>query len=606
MPGFYGCFGYSKEEESHFQKEFSQPWGNCEHISFRGGIMGGHAFSKKSSLHISKKDIIFAVDGEISIYHMAEKLCQANGIDSAAISSGNLHGVDSLKGNLVVVDKSSGSCCIVTEWTGTFPVYYAQINQKFIFCSRQRPIAQVLGLTPDYTGILEYFRNDYMYAGRTFFKGLRRLLPGQTLCFNQLSSDLKIYESSQLWMPNEDRINADDLCEVLGDKLSKSLSRCLGSDHNIALMMSGGWDSRLLLGGLLQLVNPGKVKTYVYGDIRSREIKLVNKICQSASVECIVDGYGSETFDPKFLQQGFNRSELIIFPYWYRAGVKLANDGVDCVTAGVYGEVLGGHYGSAMWLSGWRKILTVGTQMIKESTHSIDIKNHLLLKGIKKPYYLKPTLWKSIGDPMSSINEDLEISVQRLADRGIKNPENLIEAFIAEHRATQYINSQILSCRASLDIALPFCDNELLNFSWQIPIAQKIQNILSRNLLGRIAPDLLRHPTAATLVPASFPIIFQETSRALRVLLEDAQYYLTRATAGRIKAPTWSWLNNEFLRSGEVFENILEDLRCDIWDREALAHAIKTPEKFEGGLYTLNNLLSRFLKIYSVDLMLRK
>ena len=605
MPGVYGCFGCSKEEESHLQKEFSKPWGKCEHAFFKGGTIGGHAFAEKSTLHIVKEDIIFAVDGEISIYHEAEKLCQSNGNTLADISSGNLNDVDFLKGNFVVVDKASGSCHIVTEWTGTFPLYYAQINQKFIFCSRQKPIAQVLGLTPDYIGILEYFRNDYMYAGRTFFNGLRRLLPGQTLRFNQLSGDLKVRESSRLWAPREDKNISDNLCEGFRDKLKISLSRCFGSNLNIALMMSGGWDSRLLLGGLLHIMNPSKVKAYVYGDIRSREIKLVKKICQSASVTCFVDNYGTEILDTSLLQEGFNRSELIIFPYWYHAGVRLANEGVDCVTAGVYGEVLGGHYGSAMWLSGWRKIVAVSTQMFERSTSSIDIKNHLQLNGIKKPYYLKPSLWDNIRNPIIAINEDLEVSIQRLTDRGVKSPEILIEAFIAEHRATQYINSQILSCRASLDIALPFCDNELLDLSGKIPLAHKVQNILTRDLLGRIAPDLLHYPTAATLVPAYFPIFVQEASRALRVLLEDSQYYLNRATAGRIKAPTWSWLNNEFLRSSPALKNILEDLRCDFWDREALARALKNPEKFEGGLYTMNNLLSRFLKIYSVDLMLR-
>ena len=73
MPGIYGCFGCSKEEGSHLQRKFSEPWGKCEQTFFNGGIIGGHAFSKKSSLHISKEGIILAVDGEISIYHMAEK-----------------------------------------------------------------------------------------------------------------------------------------------------------------------------------------------------------------------------------------------------------------------------------------------------------------------------------------------------------------------------------------------------------------------------------------------------------------------------------------------------------------------------------------------------
>lgn len=344
------------------------------------------------------------------------------------------------------------------------------------------------------------------------------------------------------------------------------------------------------------------IRSWRYTKSRNKSCK---KICHSENIECFVGNYGAESFDVGQLQQGFNRTELVIFPHWHIAGKRLANQGLDYVTAGVYGEVLGGHYGSAMLLSGWGKAVAVGSQIFKNATNSIDLKNHLGLKKINKPWQLKNTLWKNIENPIRVINEDLEFSMQRLTDRGIKNSENLIEAFIAEHRATQLINSQILSCRASLDIALPFCDQELLDFSWKVPMAQKTQNALTRDLLRLIAPDLLDYPTAATLLPAYFPILFQEASRALRVLLEEAQYKLTHATAGHINAPSWSWLNNEFLRTGSALTNILDDLRCDFWDMEALAQGIKTPEKFEPGKYTMNNLLNRFLKIYSVDLMLR-
>lgn len=214
------------------------------------------------------------------------------------------------------------------------------------------------------------------------------------------------------------------------------------------------------------------IRSWRYTKSRNKSCK---KICHSENIECFVGNYGAESFDVGQLQQGFNRTELVIFPHWHIAGKRLANQGLDYVTAGVYGEVLGGHYGSAMLLSGWGKAVAVGSQIFKNATNSIDLKNHLGLKKINKPWQLKNTLWKNIENPIRVINEDLEFSMQRLTDRGIKNSENLIEAFIAEHRATQLINSQILSCRASLDIALPFCDQELLDFSWKVPMAQKLK-----------------------------------------------------------------------------------------------------------------------------------
>lgn len=605
MPGIYGCFGCSNEEESHLQYEFCQPWGKCEHTSFTGGAIGGHAFSKKSSLHKSENGIILAVDGEISIYRMAEQLCHENAVVFDDISSLN-NEIRGLKGNLVVVDKISGSCHIVSEWTGTFPLYYAHLNDKFIFCSRQKPLAQVFDLHPDYVGIIEYFRYTFMCAGRTFFSGLRRLLPGQILSFYRPSNELIIRESSLLWAPREQNLNTADYCEVLLGKLKKSLEKCFGLDPSIGLMISGGWDSRLLLASLLKFVNFKKLTTYVHGDTGSRELNIVKKMCQSENIQCILDDINEEIFSTTFLQQKFNRTEEILFPYWHRAGERLVSQGLDCVTAGVYGEILGGHYSSAMLLSGLKKISAVGSHLLEKPTQSINLRNHFGLKELKKPWYLKSDFWKDFNNSINVINEDLEVSIKRLMARGIKNPENLVEAFIAEHRATQYINSQILSCRASLDIALPFCDNELLDFSWQIPMGKRIHNTLNRELLQRLAPHLLNFPTGAILVPARFPIFIQEASRACRVIFQDSQNFLNWATAGRVKSPRWGWLNYEFLRTSSAFKNILEDLKCDFWDREVIAQAIKTPDNFSNDINTMNNILSGMLKIYSIDLMLRK
>src|SRR5690606_30502669 len=75
-----------------------------------------------------------------------------------------------------------------------------------------------------------------------------------------------------------------------------------------------------------------------------------------------------------------------------------------------------------------------------------------------KPRVLKDEVWNALDKPLETIEADLEASIKRLQKRGIREGDRLIEAFIAEHRASQFICSQILSCRAHLDIAVPFAD----------------------------------------------------------------------------------------------------------------------------------------------------
>src|SRR5947199_8466796 len=82
----------------------------------------------------------------------------------------------------------------------------------------------------------------------------------------------------------------------------------------------------------------------------------------------------------------------------------------------------------------------------------------------------------------SAINSDIEWSLRRLVARGVPLGERLVEAFIAEHRGV-HINAQALSCRAVLDIALPYTDRDVLSIASRIPLALKINNSLNRSVL---------------------------------------------------------------------------------------------------------------------------
>jgi hypothetical protein len=187
---------------------------------------------------------------------------------------------------------------------------------------------------------------------------------------------------------------------------------------------------------------------------------------------------------------------------------------------------------------------------------------------------------------------------------GITSDERMIEAFIATHRGSQYINAQLLSCRAHLDIALPFCDAELLELACALPLSQKIHNSVDREILRRHAPELLSVACAATLVPASAPIGVQEATRALRRALEAPYGRLARAAPSLLPPLRLGWVNFDFLRSGAALGSLEEDLRCDIWDRAALRVRIADARDPVKAVAT-HPLSDQMMKIYTSDLMLR-
>jgi asparagine synthetase B (glutamine-hydrolysing) len=363
-------------------------------------------------------------------------------------------------------------------------------------------------------------------------------------------------------------------CEVIWDGLSTAVRRCFDSEKRHGLMMSAGWDSRLLLGAMLEHLGNHKVVAYTWGNPRSHELQVANQICRSTGVECIVKPLDDSLYEPSFLERTFNRVENVLYPQWHRASEQLAEIGVQSVSAGVYGEVLGGHYGPEMALAGMRKAIVVGAALI-----GIPVLFNAF-ERLRSPGRARKPWWR-----------DLE-------QLSIKNREQLIEAFMALTRGSRLINQQILSCRTDLDVALPFIDFDLLKIASQIPQSAKIHNTINRNLLQRYKASLLQFATGATLVPASMPILSQEVSRVIRLLSDNVSTKVNKFTRSRLSSR-----GLDFLRNGRALRTILDDLRSDIWDRNAIEQSIKNvAEHKEANMLDVHK---NFLTIYTTDLMLR-
>jgi hypothetical protein len=377
-------------------------------------------------------------------------------------------------------------------------------------------------------------------------------------------------------------------------------------------MLSGGWDSRTLLAAARSLPDK-RVAGYTHGDTESRELRLVRQLAADLGVNCQLEAINDASYDIDALGHGFARVENVVFPHWHRAGALLACGGTATVSAGVYGEVLGGHYGPAMRLAGLKKALAVAKGIVGVDQEMTNVEPQELLSRtyglfavdpFSRPWTVHEEAWRSAPSLLDTINTDIHADISRLVDRGISTSDQIVEAYISEHRGTQYINSQLLSCRAFVDIALPFVDQELLLAASRTPLSAKIHNRLNQQMLKTHAPESLQFPLAATLIAARNPMFLQETSRFCRSLMERAQWKLHFATKQRTAPPRLGWVNFEFLRDGKSLTTIVDDLRSCIWDRKALIERISacTARGYDQPLHPISDAI---MKVYTVDLMLR-
>lgn len=576
MPGFFGAIGINHQLRNHLREQFLSPWGACESVSMSNAIMGGHAFAQLRSVHVLDDGTHLALDGERSIYSISTSQLEYSRV---------LELTKTFKGNVAIATK--GLWHLVTDWSGGFPLYYAHTKEGFLFCSRLRPLAAVLCPEIDIVGLRQFLHAYYMLSGRTFYKGIFRMLPGQVLTYDRERNMSSVTETSQAWVGLASPPASQVWTGLLG-----AVSTCMEERCRHAIMMSGGWDSRTLLAAAEHQLGAEKIYAYSHGGKNAFEKKISSEICHSLGVEFHYETLSEALYDLDVLKRGFSKTETVVFPEWHRAALLLRASGIDCVSSGVFGEVMGGHYNRTTVSSGAGKIRTFLMQVLGHNNSMAEVFDAFKIQDLVKPQFVNHELWGDMNDIRAAMNGDIENSLRRLLNRGVQNPDQLIEAFITEHRGSQYINSQMLSCRAYLDVAIPFADRQLLTLASRIPLRDKLHNALNRRVLKKYSYRILRFPTAAAPVPASMPILVQELSRLLRRLAEE-----------RLKLDSFGWWDWEFLRNGVILNMIVDDLKLEFWNKNAIRQKIRDEER--SGTASIGLLRHRLQIVYTVDLMLR-
>jgi len=116
---------------------------------------------------------------------------------------------------------------------------------------------------------------------------------------------------------------------------------------------------------------------------------------------------------------------------------------------------------------------------------------------------------------------------------------------------------------------------------------------MSRAILMHLQPSLLEKPMAATLVKAKAPIFLQESSRGVRIAVQRMYGVVAERRTIRL-----GWNNFEFLHKSDIFDQYVDALNADFWDRNKMRKFIK--EYREAGKNAFS-LLDMFSKILTVD-----
>lgn len=417
---------------------------------------------------------------------------------------------------LVIWDANRKRLLAARDHLGAKPMFYAVRGKTVYFASEPKQILCQKGfeVAPDPLVVGEFLFQRFEDTTHTFFKGVKRLLPGHYLDM-QHENALPV----RYWMPAmEERhqfASEQDYFDHFRDLLVEAVSVRLNVDHPVGCHLSGGLDSTSIVMCADHLARTGQTPPLVaisagYAQPACNETPEIMSVAKQLSFshelftadnQPLLDDLnevmfqadqpyadmGQDTFletvrclnahGAKRLIMGFGGDEVLTEGYYVR-DLVLRRQYLKAI-----GEVMHIHRSGAshwpLWRIGWDTFKT-----LVPVRHKMRIKSWLGAKRWHPPNFIEPRFAEQYGRYPAVVSDELppHVSItQRTTWQDITHPNTVWLLDLYEPKGAY----------AGYDICYPFLDRRLIEFVFSVPLEVRIAGPKWKTLVRRALVDWL-------------------------------------------------------------------------------------------------------------------
>jgi hypothetical protein len=176
-------------------------------------------------------------------------------------------------------NSESGEIVLCNDVLGHFPLYYSQIGAAFVGGTSLIILSRSLYLKTDAVGVLQRITVPFCnYGRRTMLENVSRLMSGECLKWKPESGEiLREYDNSLCG--NTIDADAKTAARLVWDCLQNEITLAVGGEKRVAVAMSGGWDSRIVLGGVQK--RGASVRCLTYGGENHYETRVARRCAEA-------------------------------------------------------------------------------------------------------------------------------------------------------------------------------------------------------------------------------------------------------------------------------------------------------------------------------------
>lgn len=503
-----------------------------------------------------------------------------------------LDGVDKHRqtGVVITVSKNSGNIEIHSDFLGSELVYYTQTQDGVWVTDRIDNFSRFgIATTPNDSAIYSYLSGAFTVGSSTLLENVHQLRPLEHISIDTSSKTLK-KEIAELWVTKKQQDNHHTL-----EKIDERMHTVLNEAPKSNLMLSAGWDSRVLLSS-----NPERIThCYTHGDINSREVGIAFKLGAMKGLPMSFAPLTSTSYSAENLKAIVSQLGQVIFPHWYQAGAHSQQLNSNPLTAGLGVEVFSGHYGINSLSFGRDKLIKLANSMLNprkfdrlSNSESLALLAPLLSAGFNNsPWFASKNLdvSQAIKQHKANVSEVLDGFVYN----GTSGAQELCERFKLEHQSRQFYALQTKSASHHNGYYHPYIDSQLNHELLKLKYRDRVNYKVSKYVVAKRDPSLLSLPLAATLVNASRPVVMQEASRIARVAYEQVIKLKSKRVAKGL-----GWNNFQFLLAHNYFYEYVDMLSdAEYWDKAKMHAFIETYKTSGQDAYALFEMLTKIITV---------
>lgn len=367
----------------------------------------------------------------------------------------------------LLIDLRENKIVLFNDRYGVNRIYYHENQSGFYFASEAKALLKVLPETRqlDNQGVGEYLSCGCVLQNRTLFRGIRLLpvasawdfAPGRPV-------DKKQYFMREEW-ENQPQLSPSEFYESLKAIWTKRLPHYLNGKEPVALSMTGGVDSRMILACAKRA--PGKFPCYTFGGMYRDCIDV--KLSRAVSRTC------EQPHETIPLDQAFFSE----FPSLAAKAIYITDGALDVT--------------GAADLYVHRRVRDIAPVRVSGLNGGEMLRRLVMFKP-------RRGMWGGILEP--EMMRHVEATAQTYA--GELNGHRL--SFAAFKQTPWHIHARLAIERSQVTIRTPYMDNDLVALAYRTP-SECLENDISLRIIAEAEPSLAGIGTDRGLALKSRPVL---------------------------------------------------------------------------------------------------